>query len=174
MGFSFRAGRSAGRSFRESDSFAAPEHDPHNPALSEESPGRVDGELNAGGSITPPIGDILLVAHGLETGNYYLPLSSTMGSPADFEQARAADNSDAIRIPAAVVTSSGGGGMNTITVRMRGCNTGKAKPFIEKMQKAMTPSGGSLNVTAPLHFDEFHDIHAAALSFWLTNSPEGE
>ena len=44
-------------------------------------------KLGAGGSITLPIGDILFVAHGLETGEYYIPLSPSSPAPADFEEA---------------------------------------------------------------------------------------
>src|SRR5712691_4427426 len=121
--------------------------------------------LGAGGSITPPIGDILLVAHGLEFGVYYIPLSRDSPSPSDFEKATAADTANAVRIAAALVTPSGGGAMNTITVRLRGCNIGKARPFVEKLQKAQTPSGGILKLTAPLHFDEFHHIKGGHVEY---------
>jgi len=121
--------------------------------------------LGSGGSITLPIGDILLVAHGLETGVYYIPLSRAFPSPCDFEQATAADTANAARIAAALVTPSGGGALNTVTLRLRGCNIGKARPFVEKLQQAMAPSGGALNLTAPLHFDEFHDIHGGTVEY---------
>ncbi len=55
--------------------------------------------------------------------------------------------------------------MNTITVRLRGCNIGKARPFVEKLQKAQTPSGGILKLTAPLHFDEFHHIKGGHVEY---------
>jgi hypothetical protein len=105
-----------------------------------------------------PIGDILLVAHGLEFGEYFVPLSRTLASPADFEKADDANTADVVRLTAPLLTPAGGGAMNTITVRLRGCNIGIARPFIEKLQAAMTPAAGTLNMTAPLHFDEFHHI----------------
>jgi hypothetical protein len=114
--------------------------------------------LKSSGAVTRPIGDILLIAHGLDTGNYYIPLSRTFAAPADFEKADDADTSNVVRLTAPLLTPSGGGPMNTITVRLRGCNIGSARPFVEKLQQAMTPSGGTLNFTAPLHFDEFHTI----------------
>lgn len=122
-------------------------------------------KLGSGGSITLPIGDILLVAHGLDTGVYYIPLSGKIAAPADYEQAVAADTANAIRIPTALVTPSGGGPLNTITARLRGCNIGKAQPFLQQLETAMTPTGGSLDMTAPLHFDEFHNIHGGWIEF---------
>ena len=114
--------------------------------------------LTTSGTITRPIGDILLVAHGLETGNYFIRLSRTLGSPADFEKVDDANTSDVVRLTAPLLTPPGDGAMNTITVRLRGCNIGSARPFIEKLQEAITPAGGTLNMTAPLHFDEFYDV----------------
>jgi hypothetical protein len=55
--------------------------------------------------------------------------------------------------------------MNTITVRLRGCNIGKARPFVEKLQEAITPAGGMLNTTSPLHFDEFHGITGGTVEY---------
>jgi hypothetical protein len=94
----------------------------------------------------------------LETGNYFIPLSPRLAAPTDFEKADVADTSNAIRLTAPLLTPAGGGAMNTITIRLRGCNIGVARPFIEKLRDAFTPSGGSVNMTAPLHFDEFHGI----------------
>jgi hypothetical protein len=122
-------------------------------------------KLGAGGSITLPIGDLLFVAHGSETGYYYIPLSPTVAAPVDFEKATTADTADTVRMAPALVTPSGGGPLNTITVRLRGCNIGKARPLVEKLQKAMTPSGGALNITAPLHFDEIHHIHGGWVEY---------
>lgn len=121
--------------------------------------------LTTSGSITRPIGDILLVAHGLETGFYFMPLSRALPSPAHFESAETANTSNAVRMTAPLLTPAGGGPMNTITVRMRGCNIGQARPFVEKLQEAMTPSGGTLNVTAPLHFDEFHGTRGGHIEY---------
>jgi len=122
-------------------------------------------KLGAGPPITLPIGDLLFVAHGLEIGEYYVPLSGTIPSPADFEAAVDAGSSNAIRINARLVTPSGGGTPSTITVRLRGCNIGKARPFVQKFQAALTPTGGALNVTAPLHFDEIHHIHGGWVEY---------
>ena len=55
--------------------------------------------------------------------------------------------------------------MNTITLRLRGCNFGKARPFVEKLRDAFTPTGGTVNMTAPLHFDEFHDITGGTVEY---------
>ena len=120
--------------------------------------------LTTAATITRPIGDIILVAHGADTGFYFIPLSRSLSSPATFERADTANTSNAIRMTAPLLTPAGGG-MNTITVRMRGCNIGQARPFIEKLQQAMTPTAGTLNVTAPKHFDEFHGTRGGHLEY---------
>ncbi len=117
------------------------------------------------GSVTHPIGDILLVAHGLESGRYFIPLSGKVGSPCDFKSATAADSANTIRLPASLLQAAPADPVQIITLRLRGCNIGKAKPFIERLQKAMTPTGGTLNVVAPLHYDEFHAIHGGWVEF---------
>ena len=121
--------------------------------------------LTTNGTITRPIGDILLVAHGLENGTYFIPLSRTLAAPVDFEIADDANTSNVVRMTAPLLAPAGGGAMNTITVRLRGCNIGKARPFVEKLRDAMTPTGGTLNMTAPLHFDEFHDITGGTVEY---------
>ena len=122
-------------------------------------------QLTATGPLAPPIGDIVLVGHGLETGEYFIPLSRTLASPANFEQADTANTSNAVRITAPLLTPAGGGPMATVTVRLKGCNIGRAQPFVAKLQQAMLPNGGTLNMTAPLHFYEFHFIRGGAVEF---------
>jgi hypothetical protein len=112
-----------------------------------------------------PIGDLLFLAHGLRTGEYFIPLTARLGSPADFEKADAANAANTVRLTAPLLEPAGGGPLNTITVRMRGCNFGRATPFVERLRDAMTPAGGSLDMTAPLHFDEFHGILGGTLEF---------
>src|SRR5262245_18595256 len=114
--------------------------------------------LTTSPAIARPIGDILFVAHGLETGFYDLPLSSLLASPTDFEKAFDANASDAVRLTAPLLTPTGGGAMNEITVHLIGCNVGAARPLVEKLFEAMRPAGGPLTMLAPLHFDEFHAI----------------
>jgi hypothetical protein len=58
-----------------------------------------------------PIGDILFLAHGLETGDYFIRLSRTLGSPTDFEKADAANTSDVVRLTAPLLTPAAGGAM---------------------------------------------------------------
>lgn len=118
-----------------------------------------------GAGITHPIGDILLVAHGLEAGEYFIPLSAQVGSPCDYEKAVAADAANTIRLPPALLRAAPADPLQTITCRLRGCNIGKARPLVERLQKAVTPAGGSLNMVAPLHFDEFHNIHGGWVEF---------
>jgi hypothetical protein len=125
----------------------------------------IAGLIASLGGVTHPIGDMLLVAHGLETGRYFIPLSGKVASPCDFESATTADTANTVRLPASLLQANPTDPMQTITIRLRGCNIGKAKPFVERLQKAMTPTGGTLNFTAPLHFDEFHAIHGGWVEF---------
>jgi hypothetical protein len=115
-------------------------------------------------SITKPIGDIIVVAHGTSQ-QYFLKLKGSVASPADFENVVAADSDDSIRIGAALVTPAGGGAQTTITVRLMGCNIGQGRPLIEKFKSAMTPAGGAIHVIAPLHFDEVDSIKGGLLEF---------
>jgi hypothetical protein len=118
-----------------------------------------------GASVTHPIGDILLVAHGLASGQYYIPLSATVGSPCDYEKAATADTANTIRLLPNLLQATATDPLQTITVRLRGCNIGRARPLLEKLQRAMRPTGGSVNLVAPLHFDEFHTIHGGWVEF---------
>lgn len=122
-------------------------------------------KLGAGAPVTLPIGDLILTAHGNETGKYGIPLSRTIAAPADFEVLVTADSTNAIRIPVRLVTDPADGTVNTITLRLHGCNIGKAQPFVAKFQTAMTPTGGSLNLVAPLHFDELQEIRGGCIEF---------
>jgi hypothetical protein len=116
-------------------------------------------------SVNHPIGDILLVAHGLQSGEYYIPLSRSVGSPCDFEKAADAVTADTIRLQPDLLRAASTDTLQTITVRLRGCNIGKARPLIEKLQQAIAPAGGAVNMTAPLHFDEFHAIHGGWVEY---------
>jgi hypothetical protein len=106
---------------------------------------------------TPPIGDLILVAHGHYFGAYEMPIDHKHGSPTQFEELVEADLGDSIRLIAADLEQTDGS-TSKITVHLRGCNIGVARPFVERFQKAMTPTGGTLNMTAPLHFDEFSPV----------------
>jgi hypothetical protein len=90
-------------------------------------------------TVTHPIGDILMVAHGLQSGQYFIPISAQVGSPCDYEKAVAADAADTIRLPPILLQATPTGPLQTITVRLRGCNIGKAQPLVDKLQQAMTP-----------------------------------
>jgi len=115
-------------------------------------------------SVTKPIGDIIVTAHGTSQ-HYSIALKGSVPSPADFEKVVTADSNDTIRIDAALVTPAGGGALTTITVRLTGCNIGQGRPLIEKFKSAMTPAGGAIHVIAPLHFDEVHSIKGGLLEY---------
>ena len=72
-----------------------------------------------GAGISHPIGDILLVAHGLEAGGVTYPLSAQVGSPCDYEKALAADAANTIRLPPALLRAAPADPLQTITCRLR-------------------------------------------------------
>jgi len=124
---------------------------------------------SAASGVTPPIGDIITYAHGGDDGHYSIRLKGSVPEPADFEKVVVADKADTIRIDAALVTPAGGGAQNTITVRLMGCNVGQGRPLIEKFKAAMTPTGGAINMIAPLHFDEIHSIKGGLVEYLAHN-----
>jgi hypothetical protein len=113
--------------------------------------------LETSGSVTRPIGDIVLVAHGSPTADYFMSADAKHGSPTSFEDLVEVDASNSIRLNATHL-STGGGPLQVITVRVKGCNIGNSPQFIGKFEQAMQPAGGSLNMTAPKHFNEFREI----------------
>jgi hypothetical protein len=113
---------------------------------------------------TPPFGDLILVAHGHYFGAYEMQVDHKHGSPTQFEELVEADLGDSIRLTAADLEQPDGS-TSTITVHLRGCNIGVSRPFVEKLQKAMTPTGGTLNMTAPLHFNEFAPVTGGYLEY---------
>jgi hypothetical protein len=119
----------------------------------------------AAASVTHPIGDILLVGHARSPGEWLVPLSRSVGSPCDFEKASDADAADTIRLQPALLQATPSDPLQTITVRLIGCNMGKYQPLVQKLQQAMAPAGGGVNMTAPLHFDEFHAIHGGWVEY---------
>src|SRR5262245_56770448 len=81
-------------------------------------------------SVTHPIGDILLVGHARSRGEWLVPLSPSVGSPCDFEKTSDADAADTIRLQPALLQATTSDPLQTITVRLIGCNMGKYQPLV--------------------------------------------
>jgi hypothetical protein len=113
--------------------------------------------LATSGSVTRPIGDIVLVAHGSPTADYFMAADKKHSDPTTFEDLVEVNANNTIRLDATQL-SSGGDPLQVITVRVKGCNIGNSPQFIGMFEQAMQPSGGSLKMTAPKHFNEFSPI----------------
>lgn len=108
--------------------------------------------LASSSSITLPIGNILLGSHANSQGLLKLKLfpnqkKVTGKELTDYEtlEATLGDPARSIDIPTTITQDF---------VHIRGCNIGKATPFLTKMRAVM---GGQVSITAPLHFDELYD-----------------
>lgn len=111
------------------------------------------------GSIVRPIGDLLIGAHATDDGSFlFIPMFPGQRGPTDFETLKKtiSNSVHAIAIPDATIGHTSGDPI-THSFHIKGCNIGKARPFLVKLKEAL---GDHVNVTAPKHF---HYI------FWISN-----
>lgn len=106
--------------------------------------------LDADPAITFPIGDVLLGAHANSEGQLFMPMFGRQRGPTTFETLqRTLDEGDkAVAISDAAIAFSDGDPI-THSVHFKGCNLGKAEPFVVKFKEAL---GDHVSVTAPKHF----------------------
>ncbi len=103
-------------------------------------------------TIAFPIGNVLLGAHANSEGQLFMPMFGGQAGPTMFEtleqtlEAPPPDRSVAISDAA---FGHNPGDPITHAVHFKGCNLGKAEPFIVKFKEAL---GGNVIVTAPKHF----------------------
>lgn len=101
-------------------------------------------------SITFPIGDVLLGAHANSEGQLFMPMFPGQRGPTQFEtlQETIDDAAKSVALSDASIGYTAGDPI-THAVHFKGCNLGKALPFIAKFKEAL---GDHVNVTAPRHF----------------------
>jgi hypothetical protein len=112
------------------------------------------------GKVPPPIGDLLIGTHAADEGGYIgVPLFKnqkklTNQALTNYEtlDKTTTDSSLSINIPTSVTQGF---------VHIRGCNIGKARPFLTRLRQVM---GGNVSITAPLFFDEFQ--HSSRYGSW--------
>jgi hypothetical protein len=108
------------------------------------------------GTITKPIEDILIGTHANSQGYLFIPLHPNQAGPTTYEIAEdtITDASKSIAVPDALIGYTTGDPIIN-NFHIKGCNIGKATPFLDKLKEAI---GGNLNITAPLHFHGLFDL----------------
>lgn len=106
--------------------------------------------LNTAAGIVRPIDDALVGAHANSEGWIFIPMYPGQGGPTNFEtlEDTLSTAAHSIAIPDALIGYNAGDPI-THAVHFKGCNIGKARPFVVKFKEAL---GDHVNVTAPKHF----------------------
>ena len=106
--------------------------------------------LDGSPAVARPIDDALLGAHANSEGWIFIPMFPGQAGPTNFETlvATLANPARSISIPDAVIGHNAGDPI-AHNVHFKGCNIGKARPFLVKLKEAF---GDNVNVTAPKHF----------------------
>ncbi len=106
--------------------------------------------LDTTGSVTQPIGDPLIGAHANSEGHVFIPMYPGQRGNTEYEilDATLADATKSIAIPDPLIGHTAGDPI-THAVHCKGCNIGKARPYLVKFKEAL---GDHVNVTAPKHF----------------------
>jgi hypothetical protein len=117
-------------------------------------------ELEFTGSIAKPIGDLLLISHGNDSGWMSLDLdaaastSTTYAELHDILDPANVHRKTALRVPPTLYSTA----PNTVgptRVVLGGCRVGKAPKFVDAFQQVI---GGVLPVLAPRHYHMFVDL----------------
>ena len=120
----------------------------------------VYSELEFTGSIVKPIGDLLLISHGNDSGWMSLDLDSAAGKSTTYAELKTildpanVHRKTALRIPPTLYTPSGGTPGPT-RVLLGGCRVGKAPKFVDALKDVL---GGVVPIVAPKHFHMFSPL----------------
>jgi hypothetical protein len=108
------------------------------------------GHLDATTSITKPVGDLLVGSHANEEGQLFIHSFAGQQGPTLFEtlEETLSDTTKSIAIPDTLIGHNAGDPI-THAFHIKGCNIGKAEPFLLKLKESL---GQNVQVTAPLFF----------------------
>ena len=111
--------------------------------------------LLTSGTVTRPIDDALLAAHANSEGWIFIPMFPKQKGGTNFEtlEKTLSDPAKSIAIDDAVIGYTAGDPIMH-SVHFKGCNIGKAPPFLTKFREAL---GGNVMVTAPKHFHGIYE-----------------
>lgn len=106
--------------------------------------------LATSGTVARPIEDALIGAHANSEGWIFIPMFGGQAGPTSYEilEDTLANPARSIALQDAVIGHNPGDPI-THSVHFKGCNIGKAQPFVAKFREAL---GDHVNVTAPKHF----------------------
>jgi hypothetical protein len=116
--------------------------------------------LDTTASIPKPVGDLLIASHGNDRGWLQIDLDGGRSTDVTYEVLEAAATSGTVEIPTSLIQNPDGTSVS-IKVHIRGCRIGKSLAFMQKLKQAL---GGSVGVTAPLHFHEYY--HHGSYGLW--------
>jgi hypothetical protein len=113
------------------------------------------GHLRTSAAVTRPIEDVLLGSHASGEGSVELPMFAGQAGPTTFEtlEDTIANAAHSVAIPDALINHNAGDPI-THNVHFKGCNIGRAPPFLTKLREAL---GDHVNVTAPRHFHGLYE-----------------
>ncbi|HEX8314208.1 MAG TPA: hypothetical protein VF609_04415 [Flavisolibacter sp.] len=113
------------------------------------------GHLDSTGTITKPIDDILIGTHANSQGYLFIPMFPRQAGPTTYEtlEDTISDATKSITVPDSLIGYTTGDPI-TKSFHIKGCNIGKATPFLDKLKEAI---GGNMNVTAPIHFHGLYE-----------------
>ncbi len=106
--------------------------------------------LNTAPGIIRPVGDILLGSHANDEGFLFATMFPGQKGATNFETLEdcLATATHSIEIPDALIGYTQGDPVTTF-FHIKGCNIGRARPFLVKLREAL---GDNVTVTAPKHF----------------------
>ena len=112
--------------------------------------------LGSSSTVTPPIGDLLIGTHANSQGYLFIPMFPQQAGPTDYEilEDTVSDATKSISVPDSLIGYNTGDPI-TKNFHIKGCNIGKATPFLKKLKEAI---GGNMNVTAPVHFHGLYEM----------------
>ncbi len=112
--------------------------------------------LDSTATITKPIDDILVGSHANAQGYLFTAMFPNQASPTKYEtlEDSISDTTKSIGVPDSLIGFTTGDPI-TKNFHIKGCNIGKATPFLDKMKEAI---GGNMNVTAPVHFHGLYEM----------------
>jgi hypothetical protein len=117
-------------------------------------------ELEFTGTVVKPIGDLLLISHGNDSGWMSLDLDSAAGETTNYAELKTildpanVHRKTALRIPPTLYTPTGGTPGPT-RVLLGGCRVGKAPKFVDTLKDVL---GGVVPIVAPRHFHMYSTL----------------
>jgi hypothetical protein len=106
-------------------------------------------------TVTRPIDDALIAAHANSEGWIFIPMFPRQKGGTDFEtlEKTLSDPSKSVAVDDTAIGFTAGDPIMH-SVHFKGCNIGKAPPFLTKFREAL---GGNMMVTAPKHFHGIYE-----------------